>query len=364
MPFVKVEGWSGRVWEDARGTRTYYIREVRGGKRFQFSTECSTLRAALKEHERFDAAPETYQPPSKRQRLELTDQLIEDYRLWCRSDTDSTDTRWMDAKVRYLKWWQGKLDGRAINAVRLADLLALLRGSTSRRDRIVTIKHLYSYLRQTDRMRASDDPTLEALPVPQGRPAQDAGPSKVIPEADYRAVLPLLPRQVQLACRIMAATGCHLSEVIRLVEKGTVEAGVGDEDVLGFAHKGGHTHRVAVPVYIGEAARALKARGLDGLSRETFYKSIKKACDAAGVERWTPGRFRHTFATNAIKAGVLPAEVALRLGHKGTATTLGWYATTAVAPMLASGSYESAPADEPSGAAQGQGSGPQLAGVG
>jgi integrase len=141
----------------------------------------------------------------------------------------------------------------------------------------------------------------------------------------------------------MATTGCHLTEVIKLIKAGTVEVGSEETDVLGFIHKGGHVHRVAVPFYIGEAARALKARGTKGLSRRAVYENIKKACEKAGIPPWTPGRFRHTVATNAIQAGVSPADMALRLGHTGSATGLKWYATTAVAPMLASGSYEEAP---------------------
>lgn len=350
MPFVKADGWSGRVWVDARGTRTYYIREVRGGKRHQFSTECSTLRAAMKEYDKFDAAPDGYTPPSQRARLVLDDDLVERYEAWCKTDTAATDPEHLRSKVRYLGWWQEQLAGRTLNALRLADILLPLHGLPARRARIVAIKHLYTYLRRTDRIKAGDDPTLASLSVPPTAPQQDtSGLSKVIPEADYRAVLLLLPLHIAQACRIMATTGCHLTEVIRLIKSGTVEVGAGETDVLGFIHKGGHVHRVAVPFYIGEAARALKARGPQGLSRRAVYENVKKACEQAGVPPWTPGRFRHTVATNAIEAGVSPADMALRLGHTGAATGLKWYATTAVAPMLASGSYESAPTDEPSG---------------
>jgi integrase len=224
--------------------------------------------------------------------------------------------------------------------VSLSRLLDLLDGQTSRKDRIVSIKHLYSWLRQTDRIVAADDPTLDALPVPQAKKSQDVRGSKVIPESDYRAVLPHLSAAVADACRVMAATGCHLSEVIRLIKSGTVEDGekhgLADGDVLGFLHKGGHVHRVATHTSVGDAVRRLKASGW-APARETFYREIREACVKAGVVPWTPGRFRHTFATRAVAGGVDPAAVALALGHTSPATTLSWYATTAVAPRVDGG---------------------------
>lgn len=334
MSWTTMEGWGGRVWVSESGRRTFYIRQVRGGKRWDVSTRCSTLRGALKELERFEQAPEHYRPSGSGEgAVVLNEALIERYAQWCREHTDAQDPRWLEAKKRYLMWWAECFDLRPLTNMKLSLVLQCLDGQVSRADRIKSLKHLYSWLRQTDQIIAADDPTLSALPVPQSRPEQDTGESKVIPEADFRAVLPTLPPMLADICRVLAGTGCHLSEVLRLMKSGAVEEREEPKlPVLSFKHKGGHTHRVEVQRSVADAAKRIL--GLEAPGRTTVYRAIQKACRAAGVEPWTPGRFRHTFATNAIARGVPPAAVALALGHTSSPTTLKWYATTAVAPAV------------------------------
>jgi integrase len=338
MAWTTAEGWDGRVWVSESGKRTFYIRQHRDGKRWDVSTKCSTLRGAMKELARFEEDPAAYRPSGSGKQLVLDEALIERYAMWCVDHTESADPRWLEAKRRYLRWWAEVLKGRALTAVTLSRLLELLEGQVSRKDRVVSIKHLYSWLRQTDQIAASDDPTLDALPVPQGRPEQDSsGESKVIGEEDFRAVLPKLPPAIADLCRLMAGTGAHLSEALRFMEAGKIELRQGLLPALAFRHKGGHIHRVEVSEALGEAAgRLLQA---PAPARETVYRAIRAGCREAGVPEWTPGRFRHTFATNAVSAGVAPSAVALALGHKGAATSLRWYATTAVAPRVRGG-YE------------------------
>lgn len=325
MAWTTVEGWSGRVWVSKGGKRVFYIRQHRDGKRWDVSTKCSTLRGAVKELERFESDPAGYRPQGTGEQLVLDEAMIERYASWCRENTESQDPRWLEAKKRYLRWWAEQLGGKTLSSVSLSRILDALAGQPSRKDRVVAIKHLYSWLRRTDQLAASDDPTLDTLAVPQSRPEQDtSGESKVIPEADFQAVLPKLPGVVQELVRLMAGTGCHLSEALRLMESGTV-----DGNVIGFRHKGGHVHRIEVEPGVAAAARWLIERGSPP-ARETVYRAIRAACTAAGVEQWTPGRFRHTYATTARQRGVSAADVALALGHTSPATTLSWYATTAV----------------------------------
>jgi integrase len=339
MAWTTVEGWSGRVWVDTKGKRTFYIRQYRDGKRWDVSTKCSTLRGAMAELGRFEQDPSAYRPAGSGEQLVLNQALVERYAQWCLDNTESTDYRWLEAKRRYLAWWTDQLAGKALNTVTLSRLLQCLEGQPSRKDRIVSIKHLYSWLRKTDQLSASDDPTLDALSVPQGKPEQDTtGESKVITEEDFRTTLPKLPAAIADLCRVMAGTGCHLSEALRLMETGSAKDNdPEDGGVIAFRHKGGHIHRVAVADSVLEAAKRLI--GAKVPARETVYRAIRAACAAAGVEQWTPGRFRHTFATSAISRGVMPEAVALALGHKGKTTSLKWYATTAVAPRV-DGGYE------------------------
>lgn len=339
MSWTTVDGWNGRVWVSVSGKRTFYIRQMRDGKHWDVSTKCSTMRAAQKELERFEQDPTSYRPLGAGAQLVLNDDLIDTYAKWCLEHTEATDPRWLEAKKRYLRWWKDQLDYRALPSVKLSLILAKLDGQVARADRIKALKHLFSWLRQTDRISAAGDPTLDALPVPQSKPEQDtSGESKVISEEDFRAVLPLLDSVIADLCRVMAGTGCHLSEALRLMDSGRIESRPEPAlPVLCVRHKGGHIHRVEVTKPIAEAAG--RVIGKPVLARSTVYHAIERACDAAGVERWSPGRFRHTFATNAVSRGVPAHSVALALGHRGSPTTLRWYATTAIAPRVAGG-YE------------------------
>jgi integrase len=309
--------------------RTYHIRASRGGRRYDVSTRCHTLRAAVGELAKFEADPDSYRAKGREHRATLTPELVARYVAWCQAK-QPLDPRWIRIKERHLEWWAQQLRGRPLDSVRLADLHAALRGISWTRDRIVAIKHLYSFARRQGLITADGDPTTHgALPTPSSRPAQDTGPSKVISEADYRAVLPLLPAATADVVRVMAGTGLHLTEIMRGLA-------VEGEAVLVVKHKGGHVHRVQVPAAVAEAARRLvvagQVRGLPG--RESVFRHIREACAAARVTPWTPGRFRHTYATRAVAAGANPAAVALALGHRSAATSLRWYATTAVAPAV------------------------------
>lgn len=327
---------AGYVRIDARGKRTFYIRQRRGSKRHDVSTRASTLRAAMRELERWESDPDGYKPAGTEDVLTLTPALIARYVSWCHSD--KPDARWLRAKELHLNWWAERLKGRDLSNVKLGQLLDILSGATDMEKRKVVIKHFYSFLRKTDRVGAADDPTLAALPVRASKPSQDTGESKVIYEADFQAVLPLLPQRAADMVRLMAGTGCHVSEVLRFALDGSVAG-----NVISIKHKGGHLHRVQVSDSVAEAARRLAALKKTP-SREHLYRQIKSACRRASAESvakggpkistWTPGRFRHTFATNAVARGVNPGAVALAMGHKSSATTLVWYATTAVAPMV------------------------------
>jgi integrase len=334
MAWTTVEGWShGRVWVDAKGRRTFYIRKRRGAKAFNVSTRCSTLRGALAELERWERDPDAYRPSGSEDRLLLTDALIERYGYW--TEGSSTDTGWREAKRRYLEWWRDRLSGRDLRTIKLDAIHEALAGASDVAKRTVVLKHLFSYLRQTGQIHASDDPTLGALPVPQGRPAQDVNGSKVIEEEEFRKVLPLLAAHYADACRMQAATGCHVTEVVRFATTGAVldaPEGADGAAVLAFQHKGGHVHRVLVGQPVADAARRI--RGRKPINRNAFYRAVKAACIEAKVDPWTPGRFRATFATRAVEQGVAPAAVALALGHKSQVTTLGWYATLALPPRV------------------------------
>lgn len=56
-----------------------------------------------------------------------------------------------------------------------------------------------------------------------------------------------------------------------------------------------------------------------------FAESYERLCALAGVPRLTPHACRHTYATNALRAGVHPRIVQESLGHTKVSTTLDTY---------------------------------------
>jgi integrase len=61
-----------------------------------------------------------------------------------------------------------------------------------------------------------------------------------------------------------------------------------------------------------------------------LYQEVALACDRAGRGAVGVGGYRHTVATNAVRAGATPEEVAHFLGHKGSYMVKAIYAKVAV----------------------------------
>ena len=96
--------------------------------------------------------------------LRLTPDLVTAYIAWCRAQAVAAkrevNERWLRAKELHLDWWMFALTDRDLTKLRLADILGQLEGATDRAKRIVVIKHLYTFLRMTDRIEAGEDPTV------------------------------------------------------------------------------------------------------------------------------------------------------------------------------------------------------------
>jgi integrase len=223
----------------------------------------------------------------------------------------------VNQKRRELHDWARLIVPRRPDLVLLNELS---RGMAGRRGRISTIKAYYTWLRQQGRVRRQDDPTLD-LAKP---PAPPASWDRVIPiESHRRVVAELHPRWGDLLT-VLLGTGWHVSELMRFVQDGAVDGDV----LLCPKHKSGEPHRTRVSKTV--LAAALRSRMRGGFSLSRLYQEVAEACERAGVERFGVGGYRHTVATNAVRAGALPEEVAHFLGHKGSYMVKAIYAKVAV----------------------------------
>lgn len=313
---------------DARGRGTYWIRRSIGGARYEISTGCTTLRAAVRELERFETDPPGYRPGGDVvNAIVLDEKLVGEFL----ADHAANSVRWLRQQQLLLGWWSGRLKGVDLRKATLAaNILPALRGQKWIPKKQVMIKRLYSWLRETDRIEASEDPTLGKIKVAPSKPAQVGGPSKVIPALHYEKARLHMVGHYRDALDILAGTGWHVSEAMRFAEGGVIEERDG-ETVLMVLHKSGAPHRTLVSPEVAEAAKRLRKHG--SLSDSQLAKVVRKACDAAGVPRFRAGWFRHTVATIATDAGQ-EALVPGFLGHRSASTTRRFYAVRVTPPKI------------------------------
>jgi len=335
--------WYAETWDggyvrvDAKGRKVYVIRRMLNGKTYKVSTCAHTLRAALEQLKRFEAAPEGYSPAGapQEQPLYLDTALASEFLTHSR-DVDKNSVRWVKKQQGYLAWWADQLKGRNLcKRPLLDDTLPALEGQQARGHRIAVIKRVYSDLRKVKHvLTVAEDPTFGRLSVPQAEPEQWKR-VKAISREHYLLAREHLTGHWCDALDILAGTGWHVSEIQRFAEDGRVEPYPRQGDVEGVAsvlvcssHKNGEELRTGASSEVVDAARRLRERG--SLSIEKFGLAVRAACRVASIPEFSPGRFRHSVATWAINQGADHATVAAFLNHKSPRTTMRFYATHAI----------------------------------
>lgn len=333
MGTKRAEQWpGGYVRRGAKGRKSHIIRRRINGVLYEVSTRCSSLRAAMKELDRFEADPPGYIPGGDVQgTLYLDAQLVSRF-LAAHVDNSRP---WLTRQKKLLAWWSSQLRGVDLRRATLRDhILPALEDAPGKPPRIAVIKRLYSWLRELDMLEASQDPTLGKLKIPQAKVSQ-IDRSKVIPREHYEAARRHLIGIYRDGMDVLAGTGWHTTELQRFAKAGVVEAYHGEDPqgaaVLEVLHKSGIPHRTIVTAEVAAAARRLREHG--GISLSRFHSAVVGACKAAGVPKFTPGRFRHTIATLATESG--HDELASRfLGHRSATTTRRFYSTRATPPKV------------------------------
>jgi integrase len=289
----------------------------------------------------------------------------------------------MSEKKHLLEWWAEKLvdgEGRALDLrrVKLAKhVLPVLDGApgekpgiwevapaSGKRHKREVIKALHGWLRKTGRIDAHLDP-VATLPVGQGRVAQtEGGKNKVVPKEH---VLQVAEHLINTGSRyghalvIQAATGWHVTEIVRFIEGGEIvrpvpqhlqEPGVTAILVCPL-HKNGRIHFAKVGKRATFSAEILlrpsKVDGLDGRGRHYrgageevgsisirhYMEAVKTACGKVKVPRFSPAWMRHTNATHAIQhAGVTTEDTGKFLGHADGLMAGTVYGVNAVPPKV------------------------------
>lgn len=342
----RVEGWPGYV---RRGV--FVIEKKIRGVKFHVSTRCTTLRAAMRELERFELDPAAYvEPPPEpvpEARLVLDEELVEAFFAW---HSRRVTRAWALDVRRRLYDWGNHLAGRDLRQLELMrDLRSHVDGATQRHHRVKAIRALFKWLRQERGLvTRAQDATLD-LPVPVLQPAARRK-SKVMELELVVETLPHLRADVRDVVELLATTGWHVSEVARFATEGTMRDRVTNDApevlaVIGVTHKSGRQHFTALTTQrqVDVAAR-IRARG-HVIDRGALRKHLAAAAHAVTLERRRQGRtqeaqplklgaFRHSVSTWLRQDGVADDAISRYLGHVSPVTTRRFYIDGERAPVV------------------------------
>ncbi|MGA2193487.1 MAG: site-specific tyrosine recombinase XerD, partial [Nitrospirota bacterium] len=221
----------------------------------------------------------------------------------------------------------------------IRELLDYLRAtglsSSSAARTLVAVKGLHRFLLTEG--RAVSDPT-EALESPR----RGLHLPKVLSGPEVEALLAapagdgLEPLRDKAMLEVLYAAGLRVSELVSL-KIGDVEFEVGYIKAFGKGSKArviplGDDALSAIKSYIENSRQALlKGRNCaflfvtrrgGGMTRQGFWKIIKKYARIAGIKREiSPHVLRHSFATHLLEHGADLRSVQMMLGHSDIATT-------------------------------------------
>lgn len=308
----------------------YVIERKLGGVKFHFSTRCRTERAALAELARFEEDPTAYSPTQRAvdSRVLVTADLLDDfwrYQVHVKRNT----VEHADACESYLVHWMEDLEGVDLRKLRLAEVhRALDKRGKARRYRVIALKSFCAWLRRVKGLLTAGNDVTTQVQVPPARP-EKLQRRKVADREDVRKVLAHLTGPTRDALLVLAATGMHVSELRRFARgEGGLLKPLRGERVAGkilLRHKTGEAHVVSLvhQDYVAAATR-LRARGRL-FSNGWLVTCIARACEAAGVARFTPGVMRHSLGTWLAEDGSPLQLVAQQLGHRSERTTRRFY---------------------------------------
>ncbi len=323
----------GRIWTGKRGRQTYVIKREIRGKAYEVSTRCTSRRAALAQLDAFEKDPEHYDPRGgePKSKIVIDDALIDRFIAWSRDEKKNT-AKWIDKQRTILEWWSEKLSGKNLRRLdRRRDVKTPLEGAPGRQHKIAVVRVFFRWLRAVENeIEPAEDPILNALEGERSKIGLVTGKKRIVSKSEIAAVLAALPDPEADLLRVMASSGCHLTELVAFAESGAIETlPVIDPDPLIVAvlklprHKRGGEFRVRVREDARAAAERVLARG--PFSDSAFEKAIRVACKATGVPAFGPGSIRHSVARFAVEAGADEGALGSFLGHRSPITTRKHY---------------------------------------
>lgn len=343
-----MKGWPGYV----RGG-VFIIEKRIHTKKFHVSTRCTSLRAALKQLERFEADPGGYDPAGTvtPDALVLTQALIDEFHEWHLLEVSH---EWARDVRRLLDWWANNFKGKDLRRLSLvADINPHLKKATQKHHRVSALKAFTGWARQTGKLKRTEDVTLD-LEVPKVGAAEEP---KDMPFELVVETFPHLDHQMRDVVQVLAATGWHLAELRRFAEAGIIRERTERDPadvvgVIGVVHKNSllkknrdkhFTALVHQEHY--DAAKRIRERGTLP-DRWALRKRMVAAAEAVTEARHKEdpqapaapvvqlGSFRHSVTTWLAAGGFSDAQVAKYVGHANEAMVRRHYINAAKAALV------------------------------
>lgn len=248
-----------------------------------------------------------------------------------------------------LRWWERERAGQPVSTATTADLAGFLvaeaaRGlsARTRKAEVAALRRFFAWLVLTG--SAAHDPAT-ALSAPRVGPPHNGlyNPAEVREILAHTATLTdLRGRQRHAVVATLRWTGMRSGE-LRTLRSADLDLGAGRARVVG---KGSRERTVLLPAplvevlaaFVREVRPHLPASPLllanphpfvttahGGFGQEALAREVELAGQGAGVPgRHHPHKWRHTYATELVRAGVDIHVVQRLLGHASIASTVGY----------------------------------------
>jgi len=204
----------------------------------------------------------------------------------------------------------------------------------SRARRLSALRQFFRFLEREESITANPVDLLDSPRLPQKLP-------EVLTEQEVEKLLAAVEPNTAVGQRdaamleVLYATGLRVSELVGLTLR-QVDLRRGVVRPLGKGHKErlvplGHQAMEALKVYLDQGRRELlKGREIPQvfvnrrggkLSRQGFWKILRRYAAKSGVRPLSPHTLRHSFATHLLARGANLRVLQLLLGHADLATT-------------------------------------------
>lgn len=190
-----------------------------------------------------------------------------------------------------------------------------LKREATRNRFLAALKSLMSWARECTPPRTKNDADTK---VPLGEEDRDTRPPRAVPALEWQKVGALLEEKWACCQTVLLGSGVRWGELARLRKDDLEQRGL---TIRKAKRRKGRTIPVSAAC-VAAAKRVLELGGVKDDGGAQMDGRLRKACEAAGVSKYTAHHLRHTYATGCLGNGMDLVTLQTRMGHRDIKTTL------------------------------------------